>query len=140
MSNSSNLHQEFKEDYEVLPKEADLFHILFVDKHVKGKTIHETCTIQKYNSVEWYHVGPPPIKKETGMRANIEKLGIKVTGHDEYSVLHDPGEAVKKAAEAEKQKAEEAAKKKEDAKVKAAEEKKAKADKIAAEKKAAEEK
>ncbi len=126
MSNSSNLHQEFKEDYEVLKKEADLFHILFVDIVKDGARTRDIPIVHMYTGKEW-----------GAMKRNIDKLGINITGHKEYSVLHDPDEAVKKAAEAEKQKQIDAAKKKEEAKVKAAEEKKAKADKIAADKKAA---
>lgn len=89
---TSNLHQEMKKDYSVPEGEEGYFHILFVDKHINqaAKAITEKVFIQKYKPGEWYHVGPKPIEKKTGIRANIEEYGIKVTGHDEYSVLHDP--------------------------------------------------
>lgn len=76
---TSNSHQEFKKGYSVPEGEEKYYHILFVDKHVIGKSIVEQTSVQKYAQNEW-----PRIKK------TIEDMGIGITAHDEFSVLHDP--------------------------------------------------
>ena len=126
-----NSHQEFKKGYNVPEGEEKYFHILFVDRHVnmKSKTVSEKFSVQKYKPGEWRviqkHIETPGI-------------GIKVTGHDEFSILHDPiayAEAEKARIEAE-----EAAKLKEAeaAEKKAKAEKKKEEQKVAAAKKRAE--
>jgi len=86
---TSNSHQEFKKGYNVPEGEEKFYHILFIDKHVVNKSIVEKASVQKYAQNEW-----PKIKK------NIDDLGIAVTAHDEFSILHDP--TVKKAEPAPK--------------------------------------
>ena len=81
--NTSNSHQEFKKGYNVPEGEEKFFHILFSIKRINAskKTVSEKFSVQKYKPREW-----------NVMKKNIETpgIGIKVTGHDEYSVLHDP--------------------------------------------------
>ena len=93
--NTSNSHQEFKKGYNVPEGEEKFFHILFLDRQVnmRSKTVAEKFSVQKYKKHEW-----------GVMKKNIETpgIGIKVTGHDEFSVLHDPTVKVEPKPEAKK--------------------------------------
>jgi len=77
--NTSDSHQEFKKGYNVPEGEEKFFHILFIDILKDGKRTRDVPVVQKYKGKEWKII-----------ERNIHDRGIAVTGHDEYSVLHDP--------------------------------------------------
>jgi hypothetical protein len=81
--NTSNSHQEFKKGYNVPEGEEKFFHILFLDRTVnmRSKTVAEKFSVQRYKPGEWR-----VIKKHI----ETPGIGIGVTGHDEFSILHDP--------------------------------------------------
>jgi hypothetical protein len=81
--NLSQRHQElFNEyfpDFEVKQREKGDFHVMFVDIIPDGKRTRDVPVMQKFNPKEWVSI-----------KKSIEKLGIGITGHDEYSIIHDP--------------------------------------------------
>ena len=99
----SKVHQELLDEYypkgfEVSPGDNRYFHIMFVNilGGGKGKIGYRDAVFHKYFTKEWLV-----------MKKTIEKYGITVTGHDEYTVLYDPAEAKAEVeAEAKEAKAE----------------------------------
>ncbi len=67
--------------------DGSCFHIMYVDIVKDGKWKRGVPVFQKYRGSEWLKT-----------KAVIEKFGIEgATGHDEYTVVHDPAEAEKEA-------------------------------------------
>ena len=85
MSLSNKKHQEildeyYPEGYQVPKGEEGYYHVMFVDIHKDGNWTRGVPVIQKYFPVEWGKT-----------KQVIESHSMKaVTGHSEYSVLHDP--------------------------------------------------
>ena len=73
--------------------ESGYFHIMYIDIYPEGKRTRDVPCVQKYSIKDWENT-----------KKIIEKDGLKVTGHDEYAILHDP--TAKGEAKAKPQKAE----------------------------------
>ena len=88
-------HQEifdeaYPDGYLVDKAEVDYFHVMYVDAVKDGAWTRGVPVLQKYSEKEW---------RQT--LAILERHAIKaVTGHSEYSVIHDPVKA-REAAKAE---------------------------------------
>jgi len=85
----SKVHQELLDSfggYDVREDEKTLYHIMFIDILPTGGRTEDRAIFQKYFPKEW-----------VVMKRAIEKLGIKITGHNEYAILHDPTLAEPKA-------------------------------------------
>ena len=97
--------------------ESGYFHIMYIDIRKDGARTRDFPCVQKYSVNDW----------EKTKRV-FETHSIKVTGHNEYAVIHDPIEAkrLKAAKEAAEKKAEEAKKKAEAMRAAKAEKAKAK--------------
>ena len=89
----------YPKGYQISNGEERYYHVMFVDVlKTKGPRSVDRAVFQKYFPKEW-----------AVMERNIKDLGILVTGHHEYAVIHDPVEYAEAQAEAkrvEKEKAE----------------------------------
>ena len=89
----SEVHQELIDEaypngYNVDDAEKESIHVMFVDivGGGKGRIGKRVPIFQKYFPAEWI-----------AMAKTIEKLGIVITGHNEYTIVHDPTEVKSKA-------------------------------------------
>lgn len=75
------LDELYPKGFEVSPGDERYFHILFVDivDSGEGKIGRRVGMVRKYFTKEW-----------KGMERTIADNGIRITQHNEYSVLHDP--------------------------------------------------
>jgi len=72
-----------------LLSDASHYHILFIDILPDGKRHRNIPTIQKYQPHEW---------KAILKIVENPDFGVNATGHDEFSVLHDPIEMAEEQA------------------------------------------
>ena len=113
----SEVHQElmdsiYPEGYVVPEGESGHFHIMYVDiiGGGKGKIGYRAPALQKYWPKEW---------AQTLKVIENPSFGIKITGHSEYFIIHDPLAEAQAKAQAKKELAEAKAKKYAEAKAKA---------------------
>jgi len=87
------LNEYYPDGYDVAEGELGHFHIMFVDIiNNKGGRSYDKAVFQKYFPKEWQAIVNVVTNPDYGMMP---------TGHNEYVVLHDPGEyAAVRAAEA----------------------------------------
>jgi hypothetical protein len=96
----SEVHQDlmdkyYPEGYVVPAGESDHFHIMYVDimRNKGGRSFDKPC-LQKYMAKEW---------AQTLKVIENPVYGIKITGHNEYFVLHDPLAEAQAKAQAKKE-------------------------------------
>ena len=70
--------------------EGDFFHIMYIDIFKDGERTRDVPCVQKYSVEDWART-----------KRVFETHSIKVTGHSEYAVIHDPIEAKAERADAE---------------------------------------
>ena len=69
----------------VVIDESDYYHIMYIDILPDGTRTRDVPCVQKYSVQDWVKT-----KKIIDGDHKLIQSDIRVTGHDEYAILHDP--------------------------------------------------